>query len=169
MYESVSELKHDCMHAKSLSSCQTLQPCGPWPSRLLCPWDSPGKNARVGCHVLLQVTFPTQGLNPRFCIAGGFLTAESLGQSMAAGVGPRQGSKSYWWVSAWVVTFAGLSPAHPLLLQHKTRQKSTIFSIQVNEGHAHGISFLGSTGKVSVGTLHNSKLFSAWTGKCLGF
>ena len=59
------------------------------------PWDSPGKNARVGCHVLLQVTFPTQGLNPRFCIAGGFLTAESPGQSMAAGVGPRQGSKSY--------------------------------------------------------------------------
>ena len=24
------------------------------PTRLPCPWDSPGKNARVGCHFLLQ-------------------------------------------------------------------------------------------------------------------
>ena len=33
------------------------------PARLLCPWDSPGKNTRVGCHSLLQGIFPTQGLN----------------------------------------------------------------------------------------------------------
>ena len=26
------------------------------PTRLLCPWDSPGKNAGVGCHFLLQCT-----------------------------------------------------------------------------------------------------------------
>ena len=32
--------------------------------RLLCSWDSPGKNIRVGCHVLLQEIFPTQGSNP---------------------------------------------------------------------------------------------------------
>ena len=25
------------------------------PTRLLCPWDSPGKNAGVGCHFLLQL------------------------------------------------------------------------------------------------------------------
>ena len=39
----------------------------PWmqPARLLCPWDSPGKNAGVGYHALLQGIFPTQGLNPR--------------------------------------------------------------------------------------------------------
>ena len=24
------------------------------PARLLCPWDSPGKNTGVGCHFLLQ-------------------------------------------------------------------------------------------------------------------
>ena len=24
------------------------------PNRLLCPWDSPGKNTGVGCHFLLQ-------------------------------------------------------------------------------------------------------------------
>ena len=33
------------------------------PSRLLCPWDSPGENTGVGCHAL-QGIFPTQGLNP---------------------------------------------------------------------------------------------------------
>ena len=33
-------------------------------SRLLCPWNSLGKNIGVGCHALLQGIFPTQGLNP---------------------------------------------------------------------------------------------------------
>ena len=33
-------------------------------SRLLCPWDSPGKNTEASCHFLLQGIFPTQGLNP---------------------------------------------------------------------------------------------------------
>ena len=37
-----------------------LQPYGLWPARPLCPWDFPGKNAGVGCHFLLQGTFPTQ-------------------------------------------------------------------------------------------------------------
>ena len=32
-------------------------------ARLLRPWDSPGKNTRVGCHFLLQGLFPTQGSN----------------------------------------------------------------------------------------------------------
>ena len=32
--------------------------------RLLCPWDSAGKNTGVGCHALLQGIFPTQGSNP---------------------------------------------------------------------------------------------------------
>ena len=34
------------------------------PSRLFCPWDSPGKNAGVGSYSLLQGLFLTQGLNP---------------------------------------------------------------------------------------------------------
>ena len=33
------------------------------PARLLCPWDSPGKNTGVSCHALLQGIFPTQGSN----------------------------------------------------------------------------------------------------------
>ena len=42
----------------------SLRPHGPQPTRLLCPWDSPGKNTGVGCHSLLQSIFPTQGSNP---------------------------------------------------------------------------------------------------------
>ena len=30
-------------------------------TRLLCPWNSPGKNIGVGCHSLLQGIFPIQG------------------------------------------------------------------------------------------------------------
>ena len=42
----------------------TVQPHGLEPARLLCPWDSPGKNTGVGCHALLQGIFLTQGWNP---------------------------------------------------------------------------------------------------------
>ena len=41
--------------------CATLWITVSW---LHCPWDFPGKNTRVGCHLLLQEIFPTQGLNP---------------------------------------------------------------------------------------------------------
>ena len=34
----------------------SLQPLGLYPTRLLRPWDSPGKNTGVGCHFLLQGT-----------------------------------------------------------------------------------------------------------------
>ena len=57
------------VHAKSLQSCPTLR------DPVVCSlpaWDSPGKKTRVGCHVLLQGIFPTQGLNP------GLLQADSL-------------------------------------------------------------------------------------------
>ena len=33
------------------------------PTRILCPWYSPGKNTGVFCHVLLQGILPTQGSN----------------------------------------------------------------------------------------------------------
>ena len=36
----------------------------PLTPRILCPWVSPSKNTRVGCHSLLQGIFPNQGLSP---------------------------------------------------------------------------------------------------------
>ena len=42
----------------------SMRPYELQPTRLLCPWDSPGKNTGVGCHALFQGIFPTQGSNP---------------------------------------------------------------------------------------------------------
>ena len=58
-----------CTLAQSLYSwlyfmSDSLWTHGLQPTRLLCPWDSPGKNIGVGCHALLQGIFLTQGLNP---------------------------------------------------------------------------------------------------------
>ena len=38
----------------------------PWTgsTRLLSPWDYPGKNTGAGCYFLLEGIFPTQGFNP---------------------------------------------------------------------------------------------------------
>ena len=59
------------------------------PTRFLWPWDTPDKNTGVGCHILLQGIFLTQGLNLHLlscivgrvfypCIAGGFFTTKPL-------------------------------------------------------------------------------------------
>ena len=46
-------------------TCPSLvQLYGLQPTRLLHPWDFPGKSTGVGCHCLLQRIFPTQGSNP---------------------------------------------------------------------------------------------------------
>ena len=41
-----------------------LRPHRLWPARLICPWNSPGRNTEVGSHSLLQGIFLTQGSNP---------------------------------------------------------------------------------------------------------
>ena len=41
----------------------SLRPHGLQPTRLLHPWDFPGKHTGVDCHFLLQEVFPTQGSN----------------------------------------------------------------------------------------------------------
>ena len=53
------------MGASSLSRVRLF--ATPWtkPTRLLCPWDSPGKSTGVSCHFLLQGIFLIQGSNPR--------------------------------------------------------------------------------------------------------
>ena len=49
---STTDLDVNAAAANLLQSCPTL--CNPIDTRLLCPWDSPGKNTGVGCHFLLQ-------------------------------------------------------------------------------------------------------------------
>ena len=45
--------------ALCLFMSDSLRPHGLWPTRLLCPWDAPGKNTGVGSPFLLQGIFPT--------------------------------------------------------------------------------------------------------------
>ena len=62
------------------SMLDSLQPYGLYPMRLLCPWDFPGKNIRLGCYFLLQRIFLTQRWNHVSCITGRFFMTESLGK-----------------------------------------------------------------------------------------
>ena len=58
-------LKSPWIVTSKMSLAQVYMPTAQ-PTRLLCPWDSPGKNTGAGCHaLLLQGIFPTQRLNPR--------------------------------------------------------------------------------------------------------
>ena len=52
------------------------------PAKLLCPWDSPGKNTGVGCHFLPQGIFRTQGSNlPLLLWQADSLSLSHLGSS----------------------------------------------------------------------------------------
>ena len=52
---------HMCSVASFLSDSVKLY--GLWPTRLLCPWDSPGKSIALSCRVLLQGIFWIQESN----------------------------------------------------------------------------------------------------------
>ena len=47
-------VQFSCACALSHFVSDSLQPYGPQPTRLPCPWNSPGKNTGVGCHFFLQ-------------------------------------------------------------------------------------------------------------------
>ena len=69
-----------CEAASVMSNCDPMD-CSPLASS--CLWDSPGKNTRVGCHVLLQGNFQTQGWDLHLLqvlYACGFFTAEPQGR-----------------------------------------------------------------------------------------
>ena len=64
--------------------CLTLWVCK-GATRLLCPWDFPGKNTGVGSHSLLQGIFPTQGSypgSPR--ITGSFFTVWATKEALVS-------------------------------------------------------------------------------------
>ena len=53
-----------CMHACSVVS-DSLWSHGLYPAKLLCPWDSPGKNTGEDCHFLFRRIFLAQVLTLR--------------------------------------------------------------------------------------------------------
>ena len=71
---------HACSVTKLCPSL--LQSHGLQPTRLLCPWDFPGKNTGGGCHALLQGIVPTQELNLCFLYCRRPLPLSHLGRPM---------------------------------------------------------------------------------------
>ena len=57
LWQSIEERSHSVVS-------NSLRSHGLYPTRLLRPWDFPGKSTGMGCHFLLQGIFPTQGSNP---------------------------------------------------------------------------------------------------------
>ena len=63
---------YTCSVTRSNSSVPRTEP-----TRILSIWEFPGKNARVGCHSLLQGTLPNPGIEPASpAPAGRFFTTE---------------------------------------------------------------------------------------------
>ena len=69
----------DLSHASVISG--SVLPYGLCPARLLCPWDSPGKNTGAGGCAVLQGIFPTRGSNAPLsqapALAGRFCTTHA--------------------------------------------------------------------------------------------
>ena len=78
--------------------CSTL--CDHMNPRLLCTWNSPGKNTGVGCHSLLQGIFLTQGSNP------GLMHCRQTLYSLS------HNAQIYWYVYLSVTSSLSISHIH---------------------------------------------------------
>ena len=88
---------HACCAASVTSNSLWLY--GLQPARLLCPWDSPGKNTGVGHHALLQGIFPTQGSNSRLttpALAGRLFTPSATWEAHYHMSLTKLTSKTFW-------------------------------------------------------------------------
>ena len=67
-----------CVCSVAKSHLTLLWPHGLYPARLLCPWDSPGKNTGVGCCFLLHSDPGMKLVSP--ALAGRFFSTEPAGK-----------------------------------------------------------------------------------------
>ena len=97
----------------------------PWTiaQKFLCPWDSPGKNVRVGCHALLQRIFPTQESNPRL-LSLLHWQAESLPLAPPGKPCTAAAAESLQWCPTLCDPIDGSPPGSPVpgILQARTRE-----------------------------------------------
>ena len=72
-----------------MCSVDSLQPHGLQPTGLLCPWNSPGENTGVGCHVFLQGNVSDSVIDPMSLVspalAGGFFTTSATWEDQVMG------------------------------------------------------------------------------------
>ena len=88
-------------------SVDSLWPRGLQPIRLLCPWNSPGKNTGVGCYLLFQIV-PTQGSIQRVLW---LLHCRQGSLPLSHQGSPEQTSKTQdqWWDFEDIAMFTGFS------------------------------------------------------------
>ena len=79
-------------------------PHGLQSTRLLCQWDSPGKNTGVGCHAL-QGIFPTQGSNLHLPVSPALwansLLSQPSGNSPDNTVKPQTTNRNKYCTQVW--------------------------------------------------------------------
>ena len=78
----------------------SLRPHRLQPTRLLCPWNSPGKNTGVGSHSLLQGIFQTQGSNPGLLHCRQILTIWATREALLMGTSGKTGFETKYWLNA---------------------------------------------------------------------
>ena len=90
-----------CVYACQVTSVMSdsLWPYGPWSARLLCSWDSLGKNTGVDCHFLLWESSWPRDLTHVSCIGRRIL---------------------YHWATLWLLRSVILLFAEPPKLTNKT-------------------------------------------------
>ena len=113
---------HACQVASVVSA--SLQPHGLQPFRLLCPWDSPGKNTGMGCHALLQGIFLTQELNLcLLCLLAleeGFLTTSATWEEVH---GPMIFIHSKRFMVLWYLSILKTHKPQRETVQSRTREQ----------------------------------------------
>ena len=100
-----------CSLASVMSN--SVQDHGLQPARLLCPWDSLGKNTGVDCYASLQRTFLTQGLKP------GLLHCRQMLYPWATGEAP---ALTIWGAYTLIEIFTGQKAPNKLTLKNKDLQ-----------------------------------------------
>ena len=75
------------MKVKLLSRVRLFATRGLQPTKLLCPWDSPGKNTGVGCHFLLQGHTPISDCKCTQILIWGDFPESSVGKESACNAG----------------------------------------------------------------------------------
>ena len=100
------------------SCVQLCVTCRQQLTRLLCPWDSPGKNTGVGCHFLLQwMEVKSESEVTQSCLTLSYPMDRSLPGSSVHGIFQAR-------VLEWgAIAFSGSPPSHPFnLFLHSQQQ-----------------------------------------------
>ena len=101
----------------------SLQSHGLSPTRLFCPWNSPGKNTGVGCRFLLQGIFPTWGSNPGLLyllLSRQILSRWAIGEA-------RLSSERSNIVSLGITSYSAI---HPIFLKFFASESAVLYILQ---------------------------------------